>query len=259
MTEQLGIKFPQFYLTVPAPCPYLPDRLERKVFTQLKGSLAVPLNDALSHAGFRRSQNIAYKPACDACDACISVRIVADEFKPSASYRRVMRQNSNIQSSIVPPLATGAQFSILRAYLNLRHSGGGMSDMSVLDYSAMIEESAVNTQLIEYRLREENNFADHPDGRLVAVALTDILSDGLSMVYTFFEPGLSKRSLGTFMILDHIKRTLAEELSYVYLGYWVADCSKMDYKSRFKPIEALGSEGWQPLEAPPEALQQSQV
>ena len=253
MTEQLGIKFPQFYLTVPAPCPYLSDRLERKVFTQLSGSLAAPLNDALTHAGFRRSQNIAYKPACDSCDACISVRIVADAFVPSTSQQRVLRQNKEIQSSIVPPLATGEQFSILRAYLDLRHAGGGMSEMSVLDYSAMVEESAVNTRLIEYRLRDDKNMVDHPDGQLVAVALTDTLSDGLSMVYSFFEPGLSKRSLGKFMILDHIQRTLAEHLSYVYMGYWVAGCSKMDYKSRFKPIEALGSEGWKLLEAPPQS------
>ncbi len=252
MTEQLGTQFPQFYLTVPAPCPYLKGHLERKVFTQLQGSLAIPLNDALTHAGFRRSQNIAYKPACESCEACISVRIVVDEFQSSRSLRKITRQNRDIEARVIPPLITEEQFSILRGYLDERHTGGGMSDMTVLDYAAMVEDSAVNTFLIEYRQMpagvEESAALDFAEKELIAVALTDRLGDGLSMVYSFFDSSQADRSLGTFMVLDHVERSLQEDLSYVYLGYWVAGCSKMDYKTRFKPIEALCAQGWEPLD-----------
>ncbi len=245
MTEQLRTKFPQFYLTVPTPCPYLPTRLERKVFTQLQGSLAIPLNDALTHAGFRRSQNIAYKPACEDCSACISVRIRVDDFLWTRSFRRIKRHNRDIEGRVVPPLATEEQFGILRDYLDARHPNGGMSDMTVLDYAAMVEDSAVDTFLVEYRLSPPEAAA-RPFGErpLLAVALSDRLGDGLSMVYSFFRPSISERSLGTFMILDHVERAQREDLSYVYLGYWVAGCAKMDYKSRFKPLEALSASGW---------------
>ncbi len=252
MTEQLGTQFPQFYLTVPAPCPYLKDRLERKVFTQLQGALAIPLNDALTHAGFRRSQNIAYKPACESCDACISVRVVVDEFRQSRSFRRIAKQNLDIEARVIPSLISEEQFSILRSYLDERHTGGGMSDMTVLDYATMVEDSSVNTFLIEYRQTPPEARGASPlafeEKKLVAVALTDRLGDGLSMVYSFFDSALSDRSLGTYMVLDHVQRSRQEDLSYVYLGYWVAGCGKMDYKTRFKPIEALGAQGWEPLD-----------
>jgi len=252
VTEQFGTHFPQFYLTVPAPCPYLKGHLERKVFTQLQGGLAIPLNDALTHAGFRRSQNIAYKPACEGCDACISVRIVVDEFRSSRSFRRIKKQNLELEARVIPPVITEEQFSILRGYLDERHTGGGMSDMTVLDYATMVEDSAVNTFLIEYRQSPACAQGGQPlafeEKELVAVALTDRLGDGLSMVYSFYDTGLADRSLGTYMVLDHVARSRQEDLSYVYLGYWVAGCSKMDYKTRFKPIEALGAQGWAPLD-----------
>jgi arginine-tRNA-protein transferase len=241
MTEPMGVKFPQFYLTVPGPCPYLPGRLERKVFTQLQGGLAAPLNDALTHAGFRRSQNIAYKPACDSCTACLSVRIIVDDFRPSRSQRRILGRNPELRGVVVPPVATSEQFSLMRGYLDDRHIGGGMSDMTVFDYTAMIEETTVNTHVVEYRLTPGDG------GQLVAVALTDTLGDGLSMVYSFFDPDFAGRSLGTYMILDHVARAREAGLPYVYLGYWVAGCSKMDYKARFRPLQALGADGWQPF------------
>lgn len=243
MTEPMGVRFPQFYLTVPGPCPYLPERLERKVFTQLQGGLAAPLNDALTHAGFRRSQNIAYKPACDSCNACISVRIVAEEFEASRSQKRILRRNQDIESESHVPQATAEQYSLLRAYLDQRHTGGGMSDMTVLDYSAMVEETSVNTAVIEYRLKD----AAFNESNLVAVALTDTLADGLSMVYSYFEPDLSGRSLGSYLIMDHVRRAVELDLPYVYLGYWVAGCSKMDYKAKFRPLEALTGDGWRPF------------
>jgi leucyl-tRNA---protein transferase len=218
----------------------LPGHTERKVFARLTGSLAQPLNEALTHSGFRRSQMIAYRPACDGCSACVSVRIVANEFYASRGERRISRRNSDLIRSEAPPEATREQFALLRAYLDSRHSGGGMSDMGLFDYVAMVEETPVKTHLVEYRRRAPNGEV----GGLIACALTDVLRDGLSMVYSFFHPGEDARSLGTFMILDHIATARARGLAYVYLGYWVSGSPKMAYKARFRPLEALGAEGW---------------
>ncbi len=250
LTEQITTKFPQFYLTVPAPCPYLRGQVERKVFTQLQGALATPLNDALTHAGFRRSQNIAYRPVCEDCNACISARVVIDRFNPSKSLKRVMSVNRDVTSRIVPATASEEQYHVLRKYLDDRHPEGGMSDMTVLDYVSMVEESAVETQLMEYRVSSDGA-SNYPGSKneLLGVAITDELADGLSMVYSFFLPSVRKRSMGTYMVLDHIRRAQECGDSYVYLGYWVAGCTKMDYKARFKPLEVLGPDGWIPLEA----------
>ena len=242
MTEQLGTRFPQFYLTSPAPCPYLPGRMERKVFTRLSGEVARTLNDALTHAGFRRSQNIAYKPSCEACQACISVRVVVDAFEPTRSFQRVSARSADLVGEVVDPWATEEQFALLRRYLDARHEGGGMSDMTMFDYVAMVEDSAVETHLVEYRYKEGPKVGD-----LVAVGLTDLLSDGLSMVYSFFDPAETARSLGTFMVLDHIEQARARALPYVYLGYWIDGCRKMAYKARFGPLEARTAAGWTPL------------
>jgi len=245
LTEQLRTRFPQFYLTSPAPCPYLPGRMERKVFTRLSGEVARTLNDALTHAGFRRSQNIAYKPSCEACQACVSVRVVVDAFEPSRSFQRVSARNADLAGEVVDPWATEEQFALLRRYLDERHEGGGMSDMTMFDYVAMVEDSAVETHLVEYRYKGGPNAGD-----LVAVALTDLLSDGLSMVYSFFGPEHSARSLGTFMVLDHIEQARSRELPYVYLGYWIEGSQKMNYKARYAPLEARTATGWTPLKRP---------
>lgn len=241
VTEHFGNRFPQFYITTPQPCPYLPGRYEKKVFTHLLGDNPVALNNVLTQSGFRRSQNIAYRPACDGCSACVSVRILVDEFEPNKGFRRVLARNDDIAGEELPARATQEQFQLLRSYLDRRHAEGGMVDMSTLDYVSMIEDTTVMTSLFEYRLS-----ADAGDARpLIAAALTDRLEDGLSMVYSFFEPKAFGRSLGTFMVLDHIRRAKASGLPYVYLGYWVADCRKMAYKTRFRPQEALGMDGWQ--------------
>ncbi len=242
MTEQQNARVPQFFLTPGGPCPYLPGRVERKVFARLSGTFAQPLSEALTHSGFRRSQTIAYRPACDACSACVSVRIVVDGFDLSRNLRRVHKRNADLVRTIVPPEATREQFALLRTYLDSRHAGGGMSDMGLFDYVAMVEETPVNTHIVEYR---------QPDGsargRLVACALTDELRDGLSMVYSFFHPGEDARSLSTHMILDHVQAARAGGMPHVYLGYWVRGSQKMAYKSRFKPMEALTREGWELL------------
>ena len=236
---------PQFYLTAPSPCPYLPGRHERKVFTHLVGDKAGDLNDLLTHGGFRRSQSIAYRPACEACRACVSVRVVARDFGPTQSMRRIMRRNNDIAGEMRIAVPTSEQYAIFRAYLDSRHRDGGMADMTVLDYAMMIEDSHIETRIIEYRRREPGApSGKRAAGELVAIALTDVLGDGLSMVYSFFEPDEAARSLGTYMVLDHIARARTMGLAYVYLGYWVRGSRKMDYKSRFLPQERLLPDGW---------------
>jgi leucyl-tRNA---protein transferase len=242
LTEQLGTRVPQFYLTSPAPCPYLAGKMERKVFTRLSGEIGKSVNDVLTHAGFRRSQSIAYRPSCEACSACVSVRVVVDAFEPSRSFQRVSQRNADIVGEVVDPWATEEQFALLRGYLDTRHHGGGMSDMTMFDYVAMVEDSAVETHLVEYRYRAGENAGD-----LVAVALTDQLSDGLSMVYSYFDPGQDHRSLGSYMVLDHIEQARNRNLPYVYLGYWIEGSQKMSYKARFAPLEARLAAGWVPL------------
>ena len=232
---------PQFYLTAPSPCPYLGGKEERKVFTHLVGERAPELNNILTQGGFRRSQSIAYRPACEGCRSCVSVRVVAKDFRPSQSMRRIARRNADVVSDMRIAVPTSEQYAIFRAYLDSRHRDGGMADMTVLDYAMMVEDSHIETRIIEYRQRES--------GELVAMALTDVLSDGLSMVYSFFEPDLSARSLGTLMVLDHISRAQHMGLSYVYLGYWVRGSRKMDYKGRFLPQERLMPEGWARVES----------
>ena len=240
---------PQFFLTSPSPCPYLNGKQERKVFTHLVGDRAASVNDLLTHGGFRRSQSIAYRPACEACRACVSVRVLAREFRQTRTFRRVTATNRDLVGHDRTPVPTAEQYSLFRAYLDARHADGGMVDMSVLDYSMMVEDSHVRTKLIEYRRRgPDSRINGRGEGPLVAVALTDVLSDGLSMVYSFYDPDQRSRSLGTHIILDHIARARAMGLLYVYLGYWVSGSPKMDYKRRFLPQERLAHDGWARIE-----------
>jgi arginine-tRNA-protein transferase len=227
---------PQFYLTAPAPCPYLPDREERKVFTHLIGRRAIALSDTLTQSGFRRSQTIAYRPACETCRRCVSVRVIVRDFAQSRTLRRVQKRNSDVEVAACPPRATPEQYQLFRAYVGARHYDGGMADMGFADYQMMIEDSHVDTRIIEYRSRGAD--------RLMACCLSDYLADGLSMVYSFFDPELTSRSLGAFMIVDHMERARALGLEHLYLGYWVEGSPKMDYKSRFLPQERLGMDGW---------------
>lgn len=212
------------------------------------GERASALNDILTQGGFRRSQNIAYRPACEACRACVSVRVLVDQFRPSKNLRRVRALNRDLIGSELPPAPTSEQYDLFRDYLDLRHADGGMADMTVLDYAMMVEDSHVETAVVEYRLRgPDTHLTGQGEGPLIAAALTDYLSDGLSMVYSFFDSGYDSRSLGTFMILDHIERARHAGLPYVYLGYWVSGSPKMDYKMRFQPQEHLGGQGWEPF------------
>lgn len=244
MSEQQK-HFPEFYVTTPQPCPYLQGRLERKLFTHLTRDKPLALVDSLLKGGFRRSQNIAYMPYCEGCHACVSVRVVVDEFEPTRSMRRVVDKNRDLGAMRLTPTATSEQYRLFRSYIDARHHDGGMADMTVLDYATMVQESVLGTFQTEYRFRPENalehNFETWP---LAAVALTDRLSDGLSMVYSFYDPDHEPRSLGTYMILEHIDYARRLGLPYLYLGYWIEGSRKMSYKARFGPQERLGPNGW---------------
>jgi arginyl-tRNA--protein-N-Asp/Glu arginylyltransferase len=240
MTSQT-FKLPRhFYRMPPRPCPYLPGRTEQNVFTELSGSDGVALYDILTHAGFRRSHNIAYRPTCPGCNACVSVRVVARDFKASRSQRRVLNINCDLRSGERPPVASEEHYGLFARYVTSRHVDGEMAAMGYADYAAMVEESPLSTYVAEYR---------DAKGKLAAACLTDRLSDGLSAVYSYFAPDLPQRSLGTFMVLHLIQRCREMGLPYLYLGYWIRGGRKMSYKTRFQPLEALGPDGWSPLVA----------
>jgi len=234
-------------VTAPSPCPYLPGRTERKVFTELNGDSAAELNDALGRIGFRRSQGVAYRPSCQTCNACVSVRVVAGEFKPNATERKLIRRNADLSITACKPWTTEEQFALLRRYLDRRHPGRGMSEMDEQDYADMVEQTPVETYVVEYREPAVGGGA----GKLIGACLTDHQDDGLSMIYSFFDPDLDTRpGLGTFIILDHILRAARSGLPYVYLGYWVNGSNRMQYKTRFQPMEALSAAGWKRMDGP---------
>jgi len=235
---------PQFYVTAPQPCPYLDGRMERKLFTALQGDGATRLNDALSKQGFRRSQNVLYRPSCSECSACMSARIRVADFAPSKSQRRVTKRNRSLARRATSPWATEEQFDLFRTYLDSRHATGGMADMDLFEFAAMVEETPIRTRLIEY-----TDVTDE-DRALRAVCLTDILDDGLSMVYSFFEPELERQSLGTYLVLDHIEIAREMGLPYVYLGYWVPGSRKMGYKANFAALEIFYQGKWQDIGNP---------
>jgi arginine-tRNA-protein transferase len=242
MSEQQK-HFPEFYVTAPQPCPYLAGRLERKLFTHLTHDKPLALVDNLLKGGFRRSQNIAYMPYCEGCQACISVRVLVDEFRPSRSLRRVLDANLDLTARRLHSTPTTEQYSLFRAYIDARHADGGMADMTVLDYAMMVEDSIIDTFITEYRLEPTAGTA-RKGGPLLATALCDRLSDGVSMVYSFYDPSAPRRGLGTYMILDHIDYVRRLGLPYLYLGYWIQGSQKMSYKRRFQPQEQLTGNGW---------------
>ena len=240
MSQHFATRQLRFFLTAPTPCPYLPGRHERKVFAHLPVVDGPLVNDTLTGVGFRRSQNIAYRPACESCDACISARIPVAAYPFSKSERRILRENDGLSRHLVEAEATMEQFELLRRYLSHRHPDGGMSDMTWPDYVAMVEDTAVRTHIVEYRTRSD----DRGPGDLVACVLVDVLADGLSLVYSFYDPAIARRSPGSFVILDHVIQARLTGLPYVYLGYWVSGSVKMDYKSKFRPLEVLRPGGW---------------
>ena len=235
------VRFPRFFVTSPAPCPYLPGRSERKVFTELKGPHADALNDALGRIGFRRSQTVAYRPSCVECHACVSVRVVAAEFRASTTQKRNLKRNSDLVATMCRPWSTSEQFELLQSYLGVRHPGGGMATMDETDFADMVEHTPVDSYVVEYREPR----LDGVPGRLVAACLTDRQGDGLSLIYSFYDPDHGTRSgLGNYIILDHIRRCAEAKLPYVYLGYCDEGSVRMQYKVRYRPLERLGRDGW---------------
>ncbi|MGH1451707.1 MAG: arginyltransferase [Paracoccaceae bacterium] len=233
---------PQFYVTAPQPCPYLEGRQERKLFTALQGEGCQSLNDGLSKQGFRRSQNVLYRPSCSDCNACMSARIRVADFAPTKSQKRAIRRNSGLVRRATSPWASEDQYDLFRKYLDGRHADGGMADMDVFEFAAMIEETPIRTRVVEYH--------DSDSGELAAVCLTDVFDDGVSMVYSFFDPARQKDSLGTYIILDHIQIAREANLPYVYLGYWVPDSPKMGYKARFAGVELFVGGQWEKMRDP---------
>lgn len=239
--DHFPLKRPHFFFTTaPLPCPYVSGRLERKIVTELNGTDAETLHEALSRAGFRRSHSIAYTPACPGCNACIPVRIVAEGFQADRTMRKVTRANGGLVARVVPARATADQFRLFSRYQESRHSGGDMALMGFYDYRSMVEDSPIDTFIVEFRDAE---------GNLAAACLSDRMSDGLSAVYSFFDPDLAPRSLGTFMVLWLVDEARRQSLPYVYLGYWIAESRKMSYKTRYQPLEAFGPDGWKLLES----------
>ena len=238
-------RFPRFFVTTPTPCPYLPGRIERKVFTELRGDDVVELNDALAGIGFRRSQSVAYRPSCVNCAACVSVRVLANEFVPGATHRRLLKRHADLEVSACSPWSTEEQYALMRRYLDARHASGGMVGMDDLDFAEMVEHSPVDTYVLEYREPSPDGPGGGRPGKLVGASITDRQGDGLSMVYSFFAPAEEGRAgLGTYIILDHIRRAAEAELAHVYLGYWVRGSKRMEYKARFGPMERLTPTGW---------------
>ena len=230
----------RFFATPIAPCPYLPDKVERKLFTPLTGGDPNKLHDMLSSSGFRRSQNIVYKPACKGCQSCIPVRVRASDFSETRSILRIERKNSDLNVFEMPPIATAEQFHLFQRYQKSRHNDSGMADMDFGDYQEMVEDTIVKTSIIEFR-------DDH--GALLATSLTDRMGDGFSLCYSFFDPSFSQRSLGTHVVIWHIRNAQKLKLEYVYLGYWIEESQKMSYKKKFKPLEGLNfsKQIWQDL------------
>ena len=240
--DQTPLKRPQFFFTTaPLPCPYLPDRLERKLVTELSGPGAEASHEALARSGFRRSHSITYAPACPGCKACVPVRVVAKDFQRRRTLARQWKQNQDLIDIKVPARASTEQYELFARYQQSRHAGSDMALMCFSEYSAMVEDSPIDTFLVEFRDRT---------GMLVAVCLTDRTTDGLSAVYSFFDASGARDGLGNHVVLWLIEQARKLSLPYVYLGYWIANSAKMAYKARFQPLETLGPDGWAPLVVP---------
>ena len=225
-----------FFATKPFPCDYFPDRMDSKTAVDLTGAHAQWWANILSRSGFRRSHRVCYIPSCPDCKACVSVRINVDFFSASKKMKKIMRQNQEMHITFLPNIATIEQYDLFKTYLCVRHTNSEMAKMSFEEYRAMIEDCPVDSCLLEIRMPQT--------ARLVAVMLVDILDDGLSAVYSFFDPHIKGTSLGTYMILKLIEKTKEQKKAYVYLGYLIKELSNMSYKQRFSGLEYYQEGKW---------------
>lgn len=237
MKHTLNFSSVNFFVTNPLPCPYLEGRFERRLVTELNGPDNIVLHDLLSRVGFRRSHGIAYTPVCHNCNECVAVRTLAEKFTATNSQRRVLSANKDISMNLTKPTATYEQYLLFKKYQDIRHMDGDMATMDFLDYKALIEDTSVRTELIEFRL----------SGELVGCCLLDGMEDGLSAVYSFFDPTTNAKSLGTHIVLMTIKLANERKVPYVYLGYWIKGSPKMAYKQNFRPLEYCNGSEWLPL------------
>ena len=234
MTASTGIKF---FSTPPHACSYLEDQRAITLFADPQAPMNSTLYWQLSLYGFRRSGNYIYRPQCQDCQACIPVRIPVAEFQPNRQQNRVRKQMSDLEVSSVSANFVQEHYDLYARYIHMRHADGDMFPPSIAQYVSFLFSDWCNTRLIEFR----------HEGRLLAVAVCDILRNGLSAVYTFYDPEEEKRSLGTVAVLWQIGEAVRLGLPYVYLGYWVKQSPKMAYKTRFRPLEAFLSQRWQVL------------
>lgn len=232
------LPFRQFFATAPVACPYLPGRAERKIIVELGGGEGAAFYDDLSRLGFRRSHRFAYRPACRDCASCVPVRIAVEQFRHSRSTRRVRNANHDLSTALIGPRATPEQFRLFSAYQRSRHADSDMAMMRYADYRIMVEDTSVRTAIAECR---------DSSGCLVAASLIDLLDDGISAVYSFYDPQQMKRSLGIWSVLWLVEECRRRGKPFVYLGYWIADSPKMAYKRRFPALEHLAGATWVPF------------
>jgi len=236
--ERSAAPFRQFFATSPVACPYVPGRAERKLVVELSGGGSPQFYDDLSRAGFRRSHNFAYRPACRGCSSCVPVRIAVEDFTHTRSTRRIRNTNLDLSGRLAAARATPEQFRLFSAYQRSRHSDSDMASMTYIDFRGMVEDSPLRTAIAEFR---------DTSGSLVAASLIDLLDDGFSAVYNFYDPQQPRRSLGIWSILWLVEQCRRRGQPYVYLGYWIADSPKMAYKARFPALEHLAAGTWSAL------------
>lgn len=229
----------QFYLTAPYPCSYLSERMARSQVAAPGGLVDTVVYSELVRLGFRRSGHHVYRPRCDSCGACTPVRVLVDEFSPSRSQRRCLSKNADLSMQLKPLVFDESHYRLYRRYQAARHAGGGMDQDDREQFRNFLLQSRVDSALAEFSL----------EGEVVMVALIDRLMDGLSAVYTFYEPDLFKRGLGTFGVLTQLRLAKEMGLPYLYLGYWIADSGKMAYKRDYQPMEGLTEGHWKRLNA----------